>query len=174
MSSQVAPASVLAFLNQLFSMFDRLADDLGLERVKTIGDAYMAVAGIPRPAPDHAAIAATFALAVRDEVVRWHMPTGARVVLRIGLHSGPVIAGVVGQARPHYDLWGDVVNVASRMESQAQPGTIQITSALRQRLSSRFRCEARGSVDVRGRGAMDVFLLLDRDGPSREGFHHAQ
>lgn len=164
MCSQVTACELVKFLNALFSAFDQLGKKHHIGRVKTIGDCYMAVAGVPIPQRDHVTAAALMAIAMRDESEKWLMPNGEPLKLRIGLNSGPVVAGVVGSATPFYDLWGDVVNVASRMESSAQPGTIQISSAVRGRLSRRFRVEARGDYEIRGKGTMQLYTLLDHCG----------
>jgi guanylate cyclase len=167
-SEQLRPAEVVSFLDHLFSHFDVLAERYGLEKIKTIGDCYMVAAGVPTPRPDHARALALMALdmleAMRseDEVAHFGLE------LRVGINSGPVVAGVIGRKRFLYDLWGDAVNTASRMESHGQPGRIQITRATYELLAAEFECEPRGTIEVKGKGAVEVWYLIRRggDGPS--------
>jgi class 3 adenylate cyclase len=164
LAARLSPEQVVDLLNQVFSRFDRLVEQHGLEKIKTIGDAYMAVAGLPAPRPDHAQAAAALALAMQEEVARLAAPDGTPLRLRIGLHTGPVIAGVIGQKKFSYDLWGDTVNLASRMESHGVPGAIQVTAATRHRLGEAYRFEPRGGVEVKGKGTVEAFLLWARLG----------
>ena len=154
------PAQVVGMLDQLFGHFDTLVEKYELEKIKTIGDCYMAAAGIPTPRPDHARALALLAL----EMVAAMRPSGAvgnlGFDLRIGINSGPVVAGVIGRKRFLYDLWGDAVNIASRMESQGTPGRILITQATCELLKDEFECEPRGSVDVKGKGEMETWYLI--------------
>ena len=157
LSARLSPAEIVDLLDRLFSEFDVLVDRSGLEKIKTIGDAYMVAAGVPEPRPDHAPAIARLALAMQATAAT--LP-GTRLELRIGINSGPVVAGVIGKRRLIYDLWGDAVNVASRMESQGVPGRIQVTRATADRLGDRFRLEARGTVEVKGRGAVETWFLV--------------
>lgn len=154
------PAEVVAFLDRIFSRFDHLVAAAGVEKIKTIGDAYMVVAGAPEERADHAPVMAGLALAFLDEVRAIREETGLPLDLRIGLHSGPVIAGVIGTVRFAYDIWGDTVNVASRMESHGEPGRIQVSDETRRCLEAGFRFEPRGEVEVKGRGPMRTWWLL--------------
>ena len=151
---------VVAVLDEVVMTFDRLAERLALEKVKTIGDGYMAAAGAPTPRADHAHAAADFALAAVAAVDGLAASRCHRLSLRVGIASGPVIAGVIGQAKFGYDLWGDTVNTASRMESHAPPGSIQITAETAALLGGAYRLQPRESVDVRGKGKMRPYLLL--------------
>ncbi len=159
MCSTMAPDRLVALLNDLFSRFDQLALALGVEKVKTIGDAWMAAAGLPVPAEDPAEAAALLALRMQHAVAEFDAERDLSWRLRIGLHSGKVVAGVIGQSKFIYDLWGDTVNLAARMESHGVPGGVQMTEATRLLLPDRFRCESRGVVDVKGKGEMPVYLL---------------
>src|SRR5919106_1653401 len=163
-SERLTPAEVVGYLDHLFSDFDELAERYGLEKIKTIGDCYMVAAGVPTPRPDHARALALMALdmleAMRsdDEVGRLGLE------LRVGINSGPVVAGVIGRKRFLYDLWGDAVNTASRMESHGTPGRIQITRATYELLADEFACEPRGTVTVKGKGEIEAWYLVRRRG----------
>jgi adenylate cyclase len=158
-AQRLAPAEVVGILDQLFSHFDTLVERRGLEKIKTIGDAYMAAAGVPDPSPDHARKAALLALDMRAAVATSAVGGGSGLALRIGINSGPVVAGVIGSKRFLYDLWGDAVNTASRMESQSTPGEIQITRATYELLKDEFICRRRGTIEVKGKGQMETWYL---------------
>jgi len=162
MSSSLAPDTLVSFLNDLFSELDSLTTKHGLEKIKTIGDAYMVVGGLPEPRDDHAEAIAEMALDMQTQLSGLTTPDGSPLVFRIGIHTGPVVAGVIGVKKLSYDLWGDTVNTASRMESHAEPGTIQVTDATRSRLEGRYGFAARGEVLIKGKGAMKTFVLLGR------------
>jgi class 3 adenylate cyclase len=162
-SRQIGPARVVATLNELFSAFDALAQRHGLEKIKTIGDAYMVAGGLPQPRPDHAEAIAEMALAMQAEVTRRTDPSGQPLQVRIGIDTGPVEAGVIGTVKFSYDLWGDTVNTASRMESHGIPGCIQVTERTYQRLRDGYRFQRRGPIQVRGMGEMVTYLLLGRN-----------
>jgi guanylate cyclase len=153
------PHEVVAVLNDLFSRFDDLADRYGVEKIKTIGDAYMAVAGLPLPRADHHAAIAELAVAMRDGVERFNADTANQLALRVGIASGPVVAGVIGNRKFSYDVWGDTVNMASRMESQGVVGEIQVTHAVMKALRDRYEFEERGLIDVKGKGPTATYLL---------------
>jgi class 3 adenylate cyclase len=159
LSASKSPQALVELLNRIFSEFDALADAHGLEKIKTIGDAYMAVAGLPEPWPDHAPRAARMALAMLDVTTRVAAETGEKLALRIGLHSGPVVAGVIGRRKFTYDLWGDTVNTASRMESHGVPGSIHCSEATATLLRGAFQLQARGAMEIKGKGEMRTFLL---------------
>jgi class 3 adenylate cyclase len=161
-SDRSSPERVVQVLGNLFTALDRLAERHGLEKIKTIGDAYMAVGGLPSPRPDHAEAVAEMALAVREEVGRHLDPAGQPLAVRIGIDTGPVVAGVIGTSKFSYDLWGDTVNTASRMESQGVVGCIQVTERTYQRLRHRYRFERRGPVQVKGKGELVTWFLLGR------------
>lgn len=154
------PTELVELLNEMFSTFDELADKHGLEKIKTIGDAYMVVGGVPVPRGDHAAAVADFALGLQRATDRFS--ARAPLQLRIGIHSGAVVAGVIGRRKLSYDLWGDTVNLASRMESHGAPGAIQVTAATRELLGESFAVEERGEVDVKGIGKVRTFWLKGR------------
>jgi adenylate cyclase len=160
LAQRLPPAEVVGILDQLFSRFDALLERRGLEKIKTIGDCYMAVAGVPNPSPDHARRAALLALDMREAVATSAVGDGFVLELRIGINSGPVIAGVIGSKRFLYDLWGDAVNTASRMESQSTPGEIQITRATYELLKDEFVCRRRGTIVVKGKGRMETWYLV--------------
>jgi class 3 adenylate cyclase len=159
MSSKIGPDEVVNLLNGLFTRFDDIAQELGVEKIKTIGDAYMAVCGLPNPQADHAArmmeMARRMLAATRD----YGRSAGMEMDLRIGINSGPVVAGVIGVSKFIYDLWGDTVNIASRMESHGLPGTIQVTRSVYEQLKDNYRFRERGPVEVKGKGLIETWLL---------------
>ena len=157
-AEKLPPEDVVALLDEIFSAFDELVAEHGLEKIKTIGDGYMAAAGIPTPRPDHAEAAARAALAMRETLAS--LPTAAGLSLRVGIDSGPAVAGVIGRSKLGYDLWGDTVNTANRMESHAPPGAIQVTERTQRRLGDRFLLEPRPHVAVKGKGEMTTYLLV--------------
>jgi class 3 adenylate cyclase len=159
MSSRTTPEELVTMLDELFSRFDRLAEELRLEKIKTIGDAYMVVAGIPQPTTDHAAAIARMALAMNEAVRDYAGGKGIDLSIRIGIHTGSVVAGVIGRKKFIYDLWGDTVNTASRMESHGLPGRIHVTEATYEHLREDFELESRGVVDIKGKGPMTTYLL---------------
>jgi adenylate cyclase len=161
-SEGVSAEVLVDVLNDIFTLFDSIADIRGLEKIKTIGDAYMAAAGAPVPVPDHAARAAHMALDMLEALERFNEKTGYDLKVRIGIGTGAVVAGVIGKRKFLYDLWGDVVNTASRMESQGVAGRIQVTDSVRQRLTEPFTLEARGAIEVRGKGEMQTWFLNGR------------
>jgi len=156
------PQATVALLNELFSRFDALADAGGLEKIKTIGDAYMVAGGLPDPRPDHAGAVAEMALGMLEVAAHRSLPDGAPVRLRIGIDSGPVVAGVIGRRKFSYDLWGDTVNTASRMASSGIPGCIQVTQRTRELLGERYRFRDRGRIQVKGKGEMTTYFLSGR------------
>lgn len=166
MSAQLQPQEVVGLLNRIFSEFDLLVDKYGLEKIKTIGDEYMAAAGVPVPRVDHAEAAAFMALEMNRVVAKISSPSGVAVSMRIGISSGPVVAGVIGTKKFAYDLWGDTVNTASRMESQGEPMAIHVTASTYERLKDRFDFTARGTIDVKGKGAMKTWWLVGERSPA--------
>lgn len=153
---------VLTILDRLFTAFDALADRHGLEKIKTIGDAYMCVAGAPTARPDHAQAAADMALAMLDETSRASAELGQTLTLRVGMHTGPVAAGVIGRRKFVYDLWGDAVNVASRMETTGMPGRIHVSAEVESALRDSHVFEDRGDVEVKGLGEMRTYFLVGK------------
>ncbi|QQX89367.1 MULTISPECIES: adenylate/guanylate cyclase domain-containing protein [Cupriavidus] len=161
-SPALSPEGLVAVLNEIFADFDDIADDRGLEKIKTIGDAYMAAAGLPVPAVDHAARAAHMALDMLEYLDQFNERSGYGLQLRVGIHSGAVVAGVIGRRKFIYDLWGATVNIASRMESHGIAGRVQITDATRQRLGKPFLLEARGPINAKGIGELRTWLVTGR------------
>lgn len=162
LAAQLPSVDVVRLLDDIFSAFDDLAQAQGLEKIKTIGDAYMVVGGVPTPRPDHAEAVAEVALNMIAHVERAFAGYPRTIRLRIGIHTGPVIAGIIGRHKFNYDLWGDTVNTASRMESHSLPGRIQVTDATRQRLVARYRFECRGDIEVKGKGLVRTWFLNGR------------
>jgi len=163
-AERMDPDQTVHLLNELFTAFDLLAEAHGLEKIKTIGDAYMVAGGLPAPMPDHAAAVAEMALGMLDRAAERRLSDGEPVRLRIGIDSGPVIAGVIGRRKFIYDLWGDTVNIASRMESHGVPGRIQVTERTRDLLCDRFTFEERGRIQIKGKGEMATYFLTGRAG----------
>jgi len=162
MSSQKSAADLVKLLNDLFSRFDRRAENLGLEKIKTIGDAYMAVGGLPIPRSDHAEIAADMALGMFEDLAAFNSENSAELNMRIGLNSGPVVAGVIGFTKFSYDLWGNTVNTASRMESTSLPGRIQISPSTQEALHDQFSLEQRELMECKGLGQIMTYFLNGR------------
>jgi adenylate cyclase len=161
LSGQLSAEQTVDFLGQIFTAFDRLASEAGVEKIKTIGDAYMAAAGIPEPQADHAFRIASLAPRMLQAVRDVAKATDLNLQARIGIHSGPIIAGVIGTHKFVYDVWGDSVNTASRMESHSVTGRIHVSDATRRALDGRFRFEPRGAIEVKGKGLMETFFLLE-------------
>jgi adenylate cyclase len=159
-TSDTAPDDLVRFLNHVFTDFDRLVEYHGLEKIKTTGDSYMIVSGVPTPRRDHAGALAQLALEMRDAVADLHDPHGRAVPIRIGIASGPVVAGVVGTRKFFYDVWGDAVNVAARMETTGDVGKIHVSQDAYERLKAEFVLEARGPIDVKGKGPMLTWFLI--------------
>ena len=169
-SERLRPDQVVGCLDHLFSHFDELAERHGLEKIKTIGDCYMVAAGVPTPRSDHARALALMALDMLDAMHSNDEIRGFGLELRLGINSGPVVAGVIGRKRFLYDLWGDAVNTASRMESHGTPGRIQITRATYELLADEFECEPRGTIAVKGKGEVEAWYLVGRrDGSPVDG-----
>jgi guanylate cyclase len=156
------PQDVVQLLNSVFSYLDTLVEKYGVEKIKTIGDCYMVAAGLPEPLPDHAERLIAMALEARDYFATATFSGGRRLSFRIGINSGPVVAGVIGLKRFIYDLWGDAVNTASRMESHGEPNVIQITEETFRLVSHAFECEERPPVEVKGKGMMPVWHVIRR------------
>jgi adenylate cyclase len=153
---------VVRLLDRVFTAFDEVAELWGVEKIKTVGDAYMAAAGLTSPVPNQAAVLAEVALAMRAAATRIGREEGLPMRLRVGIHEGPVVAGVIGRKRFAYDVWGDTVNLASRLETTAPPGAVQVSVQLAAKLEGRYLLRAREAVSMRGHGELPTFLLLGR------------
>ena len=162
LSSEISPTELVNLLNEIFSRFDRLVERYGLEKIKTIGDSYMIVGGLPLPRADHVEAVADFALDMQREIQEFNAEKGQSFSMRIGINTGPVVAGVIGLKKFIYDLWGDTVNTASRMESHGIPGSIQVSSSTYERLKDKYVFQERGVIHVKGKGEMTTYLLSDR------------
>lgn len=167
LSEELNPVEMVDLLNAVFSYFDGLVERHGVEKVRTVGDAYMVVAGAPRPRPDHADVIATLSLEMLDFVSHVNHPQVGRCDFRIGINSGPAVAGVIGTTKFHYDVWGDAVNVASRMESHGVAGRVHVGPGTQPLLDARFRLEPRGHTQVKGKGSMPTWLLESLVDPAR-------
>ncbi len=161
-ASDTSPVELVRFLNGVYTRIDGLVERRGLEKIKTTGDAYMVVSGVPEPRPDHAEVLADLALDIHAALAGLTDPKGRAVPVRIGIASGPVVAGVVGTRKFFYDVWGDAVNTASRMESTGIAGQIQVSEEVYERLKEKFELESRGPVDVKGKGMLHTWLLIGR------------
>lgn len=165
LSTLTSPIELIELLNEIFSAFDALVDLHQLEKIKTIGDAYMVVGGVPTFMSNHVAAIADMAIAMHRAIANFRTKDNQPIALRVGIHTGPVIAGIIGNRRFSYDLWGDTVNVASRMESQGEVGRTQVTKVVYERLKPDYEFEPRGAIDVKGKGTMQTYWLLDRIDP---------
>ena len=174
LSARLTPAEVVAMLNRLFTAFDDLAEKYGLEKIKTIGDAYMVVGGLPEARSDHAEAVVAMALGMREVVSAVSKETGYGLQVRIGANSGPVVAGVIGKKKFAYDLWGDAVNTASRMESHGLAGEIQITAATCERVKDTFEMESRGTIHVKGKGDLPTWFVRGRKASPLAADEHAR
>jgi class 3 adenylate cyclase len=161
-ASSLSAIQLVRLLNQIFSDFDRLSEQYNLEKIKTIGDAYMVVGGLPRRSPDHAQAIAQMALDMQIAIAKFNAENQQNFSIRIGIHSGSVVAGVIGIKKLTYDLWGDTVNIASRMESQGFTNKIQVSETTYQHLRDEFLFEKRGEIEVKGKGKMTTYLLIGR------------
>ncbi|MEO0491074.1 MAG: adenylate/guanylate cyclase domain-containing protein, partial [Cyanobacteria bacterium J06659_2] len=162
LAAQVTPLELVQLLNQIFSTFDRLAEEHGLEKIKTIGDAYMVVGGLPVPNDNHIEAVINMAIAMQAAIQTFTRADGQPLQLRIGINTGAVVAGVIGIKKFSYDLWGDAVNVASRMESQGVPGKIQVTETTYQRLKHKYYFTPAGEVTIKGKGQMRTYHLAGK------------
>jgi guanylate cyclase len=161
MSAEMSPVAMVDLLNEIFSHFDSLVEKYGLEKIKTVGDCYMVAAGVPRLRADHARALVRLALEMREFIRRNTFKASRPVDFRFGINSGPVLAGVIGRKKFIYDLWGDEVNIASRMESHGSGGVIQITRRTYELIKDDFICEPRGTLNVKGKGEMEVWHVMD-------------
>lgn len=162
LSTTIEAAELVTVLNEVYTCFDDVMERYGLEKIRTTGDGYMAASGVPVPRPDHAQALASAALEMMDFLNRWDSPRAKEILFRMGINSGPVLAGVIGRKKFSYDVWGDPVNVASRMESHGEPGKIQVARATYELLKDEFLLEPRGTVAIKGKGDMETWYLLGR------------
>jgi class 3 adenylate cyclase len=162
LSGGMSPKPLVSLLDDLFTQFDELARRHRVEKIKTIGDCYMAVCGVPDPRPDHAVALAEMALEMIECLKQFNTGHSTSIRIRIGMNTGPVVAGVIGRSKFIYDLWGDTVNTASRMESTGVPNRVQVTEQMQQALAGRFDFEERGEVEIKGKGRLRTSLLAGR------------
>jgi guanylate cyclase len=164
LAERLSADQMVELLNEIFCPFDDLADELGIEKIKTVGDAYMVVGGLPVWRADHAEAVAEMALGMRQELLRHPVDGFGPLQMRFGIHTGSVVAGVIGKRKFSYDLWGDAVNTAARMESHGVPGEIQVTEDVYRRLKGTYRFHPRGRIDIKGKGPMETYFLQDHNG----------
>lgn len=162
LSENYSAEEIVSLLNSLFSAFDALAEEYGVEKIKTMGDSYMAASGIPIERPDHAEAAVNMALSMLTVLAEVNAASGNNLNIRIGLHCGPVVAGVIGVKKFIYDLWGDTVNTASRMESHGEAGKIHVSEALYTKLHDKYRFQERGNIEIKGKGSMKTYFVLGK------------
>jgi class 3 adenylate cyclase len=160
LAAKTTTAELMTILDAVFTEFDHLAEKHQVEKIKTIGDAYMAVCGLPEPNPDHARNVAAMALAMLDAVGRYREESSLAIRLRIGINTGPVIAGIIGRKKFIYDLWGDAVNVASRMESHGEPDTVQVSAGTQEALKDTYDFEPLGPIEIKGKGQLPAWRLV--------------
>jgi class 3 adenylate cyclase len=165
LSAGVPASQLVEQLNEIFLAFDKLTESHGLEKIKTIGDAYMLVGGLPTPRLDHAEAVADIAIEMLSAIEKINKENQLNLKIRIGIHTGSVVAGVIGKKKFNYDLWGDAVNIASRMESHSLPGKIQLSEATYRLIQDKFDCECRGLIDIKGKGQMKTYFLQGRKKP---------
>jgi len=158
-SESISPNQLVSILHDLFVRFDELTDTHGCEKIKTIGDAHMVAAGVPELAENHADRLVECGFSLLEAVESFNRETGLSLQIRIGIHSGPVVAGVIGSKKFSYDLWGDTVNTASRMESNGVSGKIQITASVKERLNGSFQFVSRGIIAIKGKGSLETFIV---------------
>jgi adenylate cyclase len=163
LSEKFSPEEIVVVLNEIFSEFDTLVESYRVEKIRTIGDNYMVASGVPSPRTDHAEVIANLAIDMCDFIENYPALNGHRIDFRVGINSGPLIAGVIGRKKFHYDVWGDTVNIASRMESSGEPGRIQITAVTQQLLYPSFRCTLRGRTPIKGKGEIETWFLEGRN-----------
>lgn len=161
-ASKMPASEAVTFLNTVFSRFDNLADQFGLEKIKTIGDAYMVAGGLPEPRNDHASAVADMALGMLTVMGEFSREIGEEVTVRVGIHTGPAVAGVIGTRKFFYDVWGDTVNLASRLEAYGKPGCIQVSDETRRLLAGSYSFKDRGPIDIKGKGVVEVFFLTGK------------
>jgi adenylate cyclase len=162
MSENLTPSDVVGFLNQIFTSFDDLAEKYKLEKIKTVGDSYMVAGGFPEPQIDHVEAVADFALEIQEIVKTIGIEKNQTICMRTGIHTGPAVAGVIGNKKFIYDVWGDTVNIASRMESHGIEGEIQVSEETYEQLKDSYLLKERGSIEVKGKGEMTTYLLIGK------------
>lgn len=162
LSEKLSPEELTSLLNQIFSRFDRLADKYGLEKIKTIGDAYMVAGGIPIKKENHAEAIMEMAIEIQSELEQFNLENNQLITIRVGIHTGPVVAGVIGTKKFSYDVWGDTVNTASRMESHGVSGQTQVSQQVYELLKEKYQFTERGNIDIKGKGQLKAYLLKGR------------
>lgn len=162
LSALIDPHQVVSMLNEIFSAFDLLAEERGLEKIKTIGDAYLVAGGMPSSQPGHVEAIADLALAMQEEIGRFNGQYNSSIRIRIGVNTGPVIAGVIGRKKFAYDIWGETVNLTFRLETTGEPGKIQVAEGTYERLKDKFRFEKKHNVEIKGHGSLPAYWLVKR------------